>query len=166
MRRLFLDADRLREYYYKQKLPPAQIARKLGCSEGAVRSEMNRQGFIMRGISEAHAHLDGDKNPAWKGGRRKAQDGYILISIGKKRTRAEHIIVWEETYGRALPSNWVVHHLNGIRDDNRKENLYALSRGRHTRLELSEIYKKRIRQLERELKELKNGIQPLPLNLD
>ncbi|MCX6727646.1 MAG: HNH endonuclease [Candidatus Saccharibacteria bacterium] len=35
----------------------------------------------------------------------------------------EHIIVMEEILGRYLDKDETVHHLNGVRDDNSKENL-------------------------------------------
>ena len=47
---------------------------------------------------------------------------------------------------------WHVHHLNGIRDDNRPENLHAMPQGEH--IGLAKPYKERIRKLEAELKEL------------
>lgn len=168
MRRLGLDIDQLKHLYYEEKLKPKEIAKRFNCSEGAIWNEMRRQGWEWRGVKEAHAHLDGDKNPAWKGGRYKSQ-GYVFIYAEngkpKKRHQREHIVIWEKTYGK-LPKGWVIHHLNGIRDDNRIENLFGLPRAGHSRIELGEAYKKRIRQLERQLTEVKNGIQSLPLVLE
>jgi len=160
MRRLYLDVEKLKRLYCQDKMKPTDIAKHFGCSEGAVRNEMVRQNFILRGVKEAHAHLDGDKNPAWKGGKFESQ-GYVFIYTGegepKKRRQREHRVIWEKTYGKLLPKDWIVHHLNGIRSDNRIQNLYAMPRGEHTRLELAEAYKNRIRRLEKELTEVKNG---------
>ncbi len=46
--------------------------------------------------------------------------------------------------------------------DNRIENLIALSRDGHSRVEMAEAYKKRIRQLEKELR----NVKPLSLVLE
>lgn len=44
----------------------------------------------------------------------------------------EHIYVWESKTGIAVPQNCVVHHINGIKDDNRIENLCLMESGAHT----------------------------------
>lgn len=69
-------------------------------------------------------------NANWKGGRRKNSSGYIMILI-KEHPRAgknsgyvfEHILVMESIIGRILLPGENVHHKNGVRDDNSKENL-------------------------------------------
>ena len=64
-----------------------------------------------------------DKNPNWKGGRTKDGYGYIMVRIGNNKRRREHIVVMEQHLGRSLTKNERIHHKNGIRDDNRIENL-------------------------------------------
>lgn len=56
------------------------------------------------------------------------KDGYML----------EHRLVWEQTHGKLLDRTMHVHHINGIRDDNRPENLVALTRSEHRRLHRAE----------------------------
>jgi len=77
----------------------------------------------------------------------------------------EHILVWEKANGRPLPDGYVVHHLNGLKYDNRPENLVAIPKGKHHfRLFYMEL-QKRIRQLEsiiekhnKELEEFKGEV--------
>jgi hypothetical protein len=46
----------------------------------------------------------------------------------------EHIVVAEESIGRQLRTDEVIHHMNGNRQDNRHQNLLVLERSQHTRL--------------------------------
>lgn len=58
----------------------------------------------------------------------------------------EHIVVWEEAHGKPLPEGWQVHHLNGITDDNRPQNLVGLPDKKHRRI--FDAKAKRIQELE------------------
>jgi hypothetical protein len=60
---------------------------------------------------------------------RKNHDGYIVV-VQKGRELREHRLVMEQVLGRKLRSWETVHHKNGIRDDNRPENL-ELRVGQH-----------------------------------
>ena len=98
----------------------------------------------------------GENNPFWKGGK-TYNNGYVYVLAqreGKKhRYQAEHIVVWEQANG-PLPEGWIIHHLNGVRDDNRLENLIAMPRERHNLKLAFQPYEERIQQLEKELNEL------------
>ena len=71
-------------------------------------------------------------NPNWKGGIKRHQ-GYILIRVKKNQYLFEHRIIAEKTLGRKLLRNEVVHHINGIKDDNRPENLIVMGKGDHAK---------------------------------
>lgn len=49
-------------------------------------------------------------------------DGYVSVKKGKKWV-FQHRLVMEEVIGRQMAKHETVHHINGIRDDNRPENL-------------------------------------------
>ena len=76
----------------------------------------------------------GSANNNWKGGKTYNNKGYKLIRIPNHHRVnnsgyvLEHIVVMEEKLGRPLLPEENVHHLNGIRDDNRPENLELWSR--------------------------------------
>jgi hypothetical protein len=54
----------------------------------------------------------------------------------------------EKILGRYLTLDEVVHHLNGIRDDNRPENLTLVTAQSHDTLSLIHAMQSRIRELE------------------
>lgn len=105
----------------------------------------------------------GNNNPNWKDGRVVDKHGYIhrrvktgTPGVGKGAFyRPEHVIIWEQFNG-PISDGWVVHHLNGVKDDNRIENLAGMPRNEHHShpREALRPYEKRIKELEEELKRL------------
>lgn len=85
----------------------------------------------------------GDRNKNWNGGRSISPNGYILTwlpkdspfcpMISEKRGRIlEHRLIMAQHLNRCLSEAEIVHHINGIRNDNRIENLELISnKGKH-----------------------------------
>lgn len=70
----------------------------------------------------------GREHHNWKGGRSVTGDGYVFVYVpGHPNARngriAEHRLVMARHLGRPLTPEETVHHKNGVRDDNRIENL-------------------------------------------
>ena len=79
----------------------------------------------------------GENNPQWKGGKTTHKKrGYVhILSPNHPRVKnrknqyvQEHILVMEKIIGRFLLPNETVHHKNGIRNDNRPDNLELWSK--------------------------------------
>ena len=60
------------------------------------------------------------------------KDGYVLLKIkGRKRWVAEHKLIAEKALGRTLRHGEVVHHINGVKSDNRNCNLLICTTSYH-----------------------------------
>jgi hypothetical protein len=83
----------------------------------------------------------GAGHPEWKGGRLYNKDGYVIVWCPEhptthktKKYVLEHRLVMEQHLGRYLTRQEVVHHKNGVKDDNRIENLEVFQcNGEHLR---------------------------------
>lgn len=60
--------------------------------------------------------------------------GYMVISDGKNTKHFEHRLIMEKFIKRKLKSSEHIHHINGIRNDNRIENLQILTHSEHSKL--------------------------------
>ncbi len=68
----------------------------------------------------------------WKGGPEQ-RNGYQHLSVDG-RPRLVHITVAEQALGRRLPSGAQVHHVNGVKTDNRNSNLVICQDNAYHRL--------------------------------
>lgn len=145
---------------YSSGLSLPEIGKKVGLTEQAVWQRLKNASFKMRNHSEAAVNavktgrlkrMQGNKNPLWKGGKTINRNGYVEISSGKNKGMLEHRIVWEKAFGK-IPEGYIIHHLNGIKTDNRLENLSLLPRKHHSPMSIIEPHQKRINELEKQLK--------------
>ena len=92
----------------------------------------------------------GKSNPAWIGGKIINPAGYVMIRI-KNKYYLEHRIKMEKKLGRKLKSYEIIHHINGIKTDNRIINLAIVSRKNHEHCTFIKILQKRIKDLEKRI---------------
>ena len=136
-----------------------QVARELGVNHKTVRINLKDYGIkikplsqVMRGKKPTEAVLQGRIRsarkakgrmpPNWLGGIAKATEGYIKQMV-KDHPYADangyvkqHRLVMETKLGRYLLSTEVVHHINGVKDDNRIENLFLTTRSAHNKMHI------------------------------
>lgn len=108
-----------------------------GCKQLLL--DKDAKGRLVRFIY-AHNFKKGPDSHNWKGGRLKDDKGYIRIwkpehpRADSKGYVKEHIVIFEEAYN-CCALKWAdIHHINGIKDDNKPENLEGMVHGKHSTL--------------------------------
>ena len=92
--------------------------------------------FTCRKKSQYSTCLKGAESPNWKGGIQKIR-GYIYVKSYNHPNRnmgdyvAQHRLVMEKHIGRYLLKSESVHHKNGVKDDNRIDNLELVGSSPH-----------------------------------
>jgi len=164
----------LRRLYWDEELSCADIAEKFGVESHTVANYLTHIGIPKRNRSQQmnllyqngkfdnKCYASGERSHNWNGGRQRS-NGYIRIlkpghyRANQKGYVLEHVLIWERAHKKRLPDGWVIHHLNGIKDDNRKENLLAMETSRHDRF--IPRLKRRIKELEAEVATLKAKLE-------
>jgi hypothetical protein len=81
-----------------------------------------------------------EDNGNWKGGRIVKQNGYVMIRQPEHHRADpggyvyEHTLIAEQKLGRLLLPGEIVHHVNGIKDDNHPRNLSVITQSEHSRI--------------------------------
>lgn len=89
-----------------------------------------------------HSPCYGETNPNWRGGKRIDKDGYIHIYKPEHRDAdandcvLEHRLKYEEYHKCCLLKWTVIHHNNGDKTDQSKQNLVAMSQSLHASIEM------------------------------
>lgn len=133
----FKDGRPYVEYFWKSGPRKGQIKRQYGeiiickvCGEKCFAENMQ----IKRGwgkFCSLKCQLQLENNPHWKNGKVKMGYGYIGIrfpchpNADNNGHIMEHRLIIEKQIGRYLKPKEQVHHINGIKNDNRPENLMA-----------------------------------------
>jgi len=140
-----------------------ELTKMLHVSHKAVEKAVKR--FGLTGLKDRGFKHEGRRwgpGPPPLGEKRLTKDGYVLIfTIDGWQLEHRHII--ESKLGRSLLPSEFVHHINGIKSDNRLENLQVLNRTDHlirTRVCRDCELRKEIRLLRFQIRELRRQSQP------
>jgi len=130
------------------------------CNGKPVNTNCRLCGIALR---KATGKYGGANSVNWKGGYYKDKKGYVRIYVKQDdplfpmcRTShglvggyiSEHRYIMAQHLGRCLERKELVHHLNGIKSDNRIENLGLVSPTNHEHHTFIVLLQKRIRNLE------------------
>jgi hypothetical protein len=144
----------LKKWYIEDGMSQYQIALEVGVSQTMVGRWLSALGIRARFSDKKDFRMK--NHPAWRGGIRRTSDGRVKVKCpGHPRADTggyvyRQILVWEK-YRGPVPEDHVVHHLNGIKDDDRIRNFRIMKKSDHSNWLILHIAQERIRQLEKQV---------------
>lgn len=117
------EIDRIVDWY-QSGMSTVEIREKYRVTDKVVKRYMAERGLPMRGRGRK-----GEQNYFWRGGSLVDRDGYVLVYAPTHPYRnhqnkvRRHRLMMEQRMGRYLRTEEVVDHVNGVKGDDRLENL-------------------------------------------
>ena len=146
----YKNKDWLYGKYWDEQLSSCQIAKICSVRRNAILRSMRKFNISRRTLSEARkGKYFGSNNTQWKGGKWITEQGYVYIYVFEHPNKTnrncvlEHRLVMEKHIGRYLYPWETVHHINGIKDDNRIENLKLLPSNEHNN-KIQKVYQENL----------------------
>jgi len=113
-------------------------------NKGQKRSKQTRLKMSLSHKGILRPDLQGNKAYNWKGGKHVNMEGYVVVLCrdhphSKKGYVLEHRLMMEQKIRRYLKPEEIVHHINGLKTDNRLKNLQLLkNRSQHMKIHRAE----------------------------